>query len=317
MTPIDFLAACLVDAVIGDPPAWPHPVRWMGRLITLVEKWVRRFCVESGSLRLTGVALALGLPSLAFCAGWAVMATGTALHDGIGRGIGIWLASTVLAWRDLVDHVRAVSRALKAGTLDGARHSVGLIVGRDTDRLSEPEIVRATVETIAESASDGIIAPVFYLVVGGPPLALAYKAVSTLDSMIGHQDTAYRDFGWASAKLDDVVNWIPARLTGWLIALAAGAVCMNSRSVHRSGALLLRDGHKHPSPNSGRPEAAMAGALGIQLGGTNFYAGLRHDRPLLGDAKEPLLAAHIDRAQQIMTVAYLIAIAACLGILWR
>ncbi|HET9846903.1 MAG TPA: adenosylcobinamide-phosphate synthase CbiB [Nitrospira sp.] len=317
MTPIEFLAACLVDAVIGDPPAWPHPVRWMGRLIALAEKWVRRFCVGSGSLRLTGVALALGLPSLTFCAGWAVMATGAAVHDWIGRGIGIWLASTVLAWRDLIDHVRAVSRALKAGTLDEARHAVGLIVGRDTDRLSEQEIVRATVETIAESASDGIIAPVFFLVVGGPPLALAYKAVSTLDSMIGHRDAAYRDFGWASAKLDDVVNWIPARLTGWLIALAAGAVCWNTRSVHRSGAVLLRDGHKHPSPNSGRPEAAMAGALGIQLGGTNCYAGLRHDRPLLGDALAPLLAAHIDRAQQIMTVAYLIAIAACLGFLWE
>ena len=178
VTPSGFLGSVLVDAVIGDPPAWPHPVRWMGRLITCGEVDAR-FCVGVRLASLTGVALALGLPSLAFCAGWAVMATGTALHDWIGRGIGIWLASTVLAWRDLVDHVRAVSRALQAGTLDGARHSVGLIVGRDTDRLSEPEIVRATVETIAESASDGIIAPVFYLVVGGPPLALAYKAVST------------------------------------------------------------------------------------------------------------------------------------------
>jgi adenosylcobinamide-phosphate synthase len=133
----------------------------MGRLITLVEKWVRRFCVESGSLRLTGVALALGLPSLAFCAGWAVMATGTALHDGIGRGIGIWLASTVLAWRDLVDHVRAVSRALKAGTLEGARHSVGLIVGRDTDRLSEREI--AVLRLICEQLSTKEIASVLNL----------------------------------------------------------------------------------------------------------------------------------------------------------
>lgn len=317
MTPLDLLAACIVDAVIGDPPAWPHPVRWMGRLITRVEKWTRRFCVGSVSRRVTGIALALGLPSLAFCAGWVAIATGAAIHDWIGRGIGIWLASTVLAWRDLVDHVGAVSHALQTGTLDGARRSVSLIVGRDTDRLSEPEIVRATVETIAESASDGIIAPVFFLVLGGPPLALAYKAVSTLDSMIGHRDAAYEDFGWASAKLDDVVNWIPARLTGWLIALAAGAVCWNTRSVHRSGALLLRDGHKHPSPNSGRPEAAMAGALGVQLGGTNFYAGLRHDRPLLGDPQEPLLAAHITRAQHIMTVAYLIALAACLGFLWH
>jgi adenosylcobinamide-phosphate synthase len=317
VTPVDILAACMLDALLGDPHAWPHPVRGMGWLTTWAEKWVRRFCVGPGSLRITGAVLALGLPSLAFCAGWAFMAAGSAVHDWIGRGIGIWLASTVLAWRDLVDHVHAVSQALKAGTLERARHSVGFIVGRDTDRLSEPEIVRATVETIAESASDGIVAPLFFLVVGGPPLALAYKSISTLDSMIGHRDAAYRDFGWASARLDDLLNWIPARVTAWLIALAAGAVCRNARSVHRSGALLLRDGHKHPSPNSGRPEAAMAGALGVQLGGTNFYAGLRHDRPLLGDATEPLSAAHIDRALEIMTVAYLIAIAASLGLLWH
>jgi adenosylcobinamide-phosphate synthase len=317
VTSVDLLAACMLDAVIGDPNRWPHPVRWMGWLTTWVEKQARRFCVGPGSLRLTGAALALGLPSMACFAGWAVIIAGTAVHDWVGRGIEIWLASTVLAWRDLVDHVHAVSQALRGGSLERARQSVGLIVGRDTDRLSEPEIVRATVETIAESASDGIIAPLLFLVIGGPPLALAYKAVSTLDSMIGHRDAAYRDFGWASAKLDDLLNWIPARVTAWLIACAAGAVCWNARSVHRSSALLLRDGHKHPSPNSGRPEAAMAGALGVQLGGTNFYAGLRHDRPLLGDATEPLSAVHIDRAQQIMTVAYLIAITAALAFLWH
>jgi adenosylcobinamide-phosphate synthase len=215
----------------------------MGRLITRVEWWTRRFCVGSVSLRVTGIALALGLPSLAFCAGWVAIATGTAIHEWIGRAIGIWLASTVLAWRDLVDHVRAVSQALQTGTLDGARHSVSLIVGRDTDRLSEPEIVRATVETIAESASDGIIAPVFFLVVGGPPLALAYKAVSTLDSMIGHRDAAYENFGWASAKLDDVVNWIPARLTGWLIALAAGAVVAGRAQASQSEQRQAGSGH--------------------------------------------------------------------------
>jgi adenosylcobinamide-phosphate synthase len=317
MTPFDFLAACTLDATIGDPRALPHPVRGMGKLIASVEKRVRSFCIGPRSLRVTGTILALGLPSLAYAVGWSLIAAGATIHDWVGRGIAICLASTVLAWRDLVDHVGAVSNALKAGSLDGARQAVGLIVGRDTDGLSESEVVRATVETVAESASDGIIAPVLYLVIGGPPAALAYKAISTLDSMVGHRDEQYRDFGWASARLDDLANWIPARITAWLIAAAAGVVFLNAGSIQRSGAILLRDGHKHPSPNSGRPEAAMAGALGVQLGGVNFYGGLRAHRPLLGDAQEPLSVRHVDRARWIMTVAYLMAIAGSMRFLWR
>jgi adenosylcobinamide-phosphate synthase len=307
----------MLDAMIGDPHSLPHPVRWMGRLITAGENLIRRFCAGPRSLRLAGVVLALGLPTLAFCAGWAIMAGGTAIHDWIGRGVGIWLASTVLAWRDLVDHIRSVSDALKAGMMERARHAVGLIVGRDTDRLSEPEIVRAAVETIAESASDGVVAPLVFLVIGGPPLALAYKAISTLDSMIGHRDAVHRDLGWASAKLDDLVNWIPARITAGLIAIAAAPVSSSLSAVYRSFMILLRDGHKHPSPNSGRPEAAMAGALGVQLGGTNCYAGAQEHRPLLGDAAQPLSAVHIRQAVWMMTVAYLLAIVGSLVVLWR
>jgi adenosylcobinamide-phosphate synthase len=269
------------------------------------------------ALRAAGTLLAAGLPAAACVAGWAVIAAGTAVHDWIGLGIGIVLASTTLAWRDLVDHVRAVSSALNAGALEQARHAVGLIVGRDTEQLSEAEVVRAAVETIAESACDGVIAPLLFLVVGGPPLALAYKAVSTLDSMIGHRDEAYREFGWASARLDDLANWLPARITAWLIAAAAGLVLVSAKAMKRSGAILLRDGHKHPSPNSGRPEAAMAGALGVQLGGVNYYGGSRDERPVLGDAGTPLSVGHLDRAASIMTVAYALAIAASVSVLWR
>jgi adenosylcobinamide-phosphate synthase len=183
------------------------------------------------------------------------------------------MAATTLAWRDLVDHVGAVSAALKTGSLERARQAVGLIVGRDTQQLSESEVIRAAVETIAESACDGVIAPLLFLVAGGPPLAIAYKAVSTLDSMVGHRDDEYRDVGWASARLDDFANWVPARLTAWMIAAAAGLVLFSAKAMAKSSAILLRDGHKHPSPNSGRPEAAMAGALGVQLGGLNWYGG--------------------------------------------
>lgn len=317
MTPVEMLAACVLDAAIGDPRGMPHPVRWMGRVIDLVYRLAREKCTGPFSLRAAGSILTVGLPATAFAVGWIAITAGTAVHDWIGHVVGIALAATSLAWRDLVDHVGAVSAALKSGSLERARQAVGLIVGRDTHDLSEADVVRASVETIAESACDGVIAPLLFLVVGGPPLALAYKAVSTLDSMIGHPEEEYRDFGWASAKVDDVANWIPARITGWLIAAAAGIVLLNAKAVKRSGEILLRDGHKHPSPNSGRPEAAMAGALGVQLGGVNFYGGHRAERPLLGDADTALSAAQVDRAAYIMSVAYLMAIAGAVRILWR
>ncbi|HKY73099.1 MAG TPA: adenosylcobinamide-phosphate synthase CbiB [Nitrospira sp.] len=317
MTAVELMAACALDAAIGDPPAMPHPVRWMGSLSAYLHRRVRTARMGPRSLRAAGALLALVLPTTAFLAGWALIAAGTAVHDWVGQGIGIALATTTLAWRDLVDHVRSVSAALKEGSLKRAREAVGLIVGRDTHDMSEPEVVRASVETIAESACDGVIAPLLCLVAGGAPLALAYKAVSTLDSMIGHPEEEYRDFGWASARLDDLVNWLPARITGWLIAAAAGLVLFSSTAAKRSGVVLLRDGHKHPSPNSGRPEAAMAGALGIQLGGINFYGGRRAERPVLGDAGAPLSVGHVDRAAHIMTVAYLMAIAGSLRFLWR
>ena len=316
MTPIEIVAACALDAAIGDPRILPHPVRWMGRVTASAHRRARARCTGPRSLLAAGLLLALGLPVTAFLAGWALITAGTAVHDWVGLAIGIGLAATTLAWRDLVDHVHAVSSALKEGSLERARQAVGLIVGRDTQNLSESEVVRASVETIAESACDGVIAPLLFLAVGGPPLALAYKAVSTLDSMVGHRDEEYREFGWASARLDDLANWIPARITGWLIAVAAGVVLFSAKALKRSGAILLRDGHKHPSPNSGRPEAAMAGALGVQLGGVNFYAGHRAERPVLGDASVSLSVGDIDRAARIMTVAYMMAIIGSVRLLW-
>jgi adenosylcobinamide-phosphate synthase len=317
MTAIDVVAACALDAVIGDPRAMPHPVRWMGGLIALSHRQLRHWCRGPLSLRAAGIVMAAVLPAAAFAAGWAAIEAGNAVHDWVGRGVGICVAATTLAWRDLVDHVRAVSSALQAGSLERARVAVGMIVGRDTQQLTEGEVVRAAIETIAESGCDGVIAPLLFLALGGPPLALAYKAVSTLDSMVGHRDEEYRDFGWASARLDDLVNWIPARVTAWLIAAAAGIVLVSAKAAKRSGVILLRDGHKHPSPNSGRPEAAMAGALGVQLGGVNVYAGYREERPVLGDALTPLSLLQLQRAERIVTVAYLMAIAVSARFLWR
>jgi adenosylcobinamide-phosphate synthase len=317
MMPVDLVAACALDAALGDPSEFPHPVRWMGRVIGYLHRRIRAMCKRPSSLRGAGVLLALGLPATAFAAGWALIEGGTWIHEWVGRGIGIALAATTLAWRDLTDHARAVSGALRAGSLERARQAVGMIVGRDTQQLSETEVVRAAVETIAESACDGIIAPLMFLLAGGPPLALAYKAISTLDSMVGHRDEEYLDVGWASARLDDLANWLPARLTACLIAAAGGLVSFSAGAFVRSAVIFLRDGHKHPSPNSGRPEAAMAGALGVQLGGVNFYRGRPSTRPLLGNAESPLTVRHVSRAVQIMTLAYVLSLIGAVRWLWR
>jgi len=240
------------------------------------------------------------LPTGAYAAGALLIWLAGLIDPLLSPVATVLLAWTTLATRDLMDHVRSVQRALQSCSLSEARVAVAQIVGRDTEEMAEADIVRATVETIAESTADGIVAPLLYLVIGGAPLALAYKAISTLDSMIGHMDDRYRWFGWASARLDDVANFLPARMTALLLVLSAGIVSQSWPTMQRAWQVLLRDGGQHPSPNSGRPEAAMAGALGVQLGGVNRYDGLSLERPCLGDPVQPLTQAHIDRALTLM-----------------
>jgi adenosylcobinamide-phosphate synthase len=311
MTAGELFLACLLDAILGDPRWVPHPVRLFGRIIERYERWSRGVGSGSREERALGLALALGLPAAAYLAGWLAVEAGGLIHHAGRAAAGVLLAWTTLAGRDLFDHALLVLRAVQAGDLQAARLAVSRIVGRDTADLSETEVVRATVEAVAESASDGVIAPLFYLARGGPPLALAFKAVSTLDSMVGHLDKRYRHLGWASARLDDAANWAPARLTGLLFVIAAWL------SMGRGGAalcILRRDGAKHPSPNSGRPEAAMAGALGVQLGGVNFYAGRPSDRPRLGDPEAPLGPCHIEAALRLLGLATGAAVLFAVGV---
>jgi adenosylcobinamide-phosphate synthase len=249
---------------------------------------------------MAGVLLAVALPTGAYAAGALLIWLGSSIGPLWGSLVTVLLAWTTLAARDLIDHVVSVQRALQSVSLTEARAAVAKIVGRDTEEMAESDIVRATVETIAESTADGIIAPLFYLILGGVPLALAYKAVSTLDSMIGHVDDRYRWFGWASARLDDLANFLPARITALLLVLSAGIVSRSWPAMQCAWQIVLRDGGQHPSPNSGRPEAAMAGALGVQLGGINHYAGLPIERLCLGDPDQPLTRAHIGRALTLM-----------------
>ena len=306
--------ACLLDAAVGDPRWFPHPVRWMGSIVSWYDRQVHQLLLSPTKQRMAGVLLAVALPAGAYGAGALLIGFGSSIDPLWGSAVTVLLAWTTLAARDLMDHVLSVQRALRSVSLEEARSAVGKIVGRDTEGMAESDIVRATVETIAESTADGIIAPLFYLALGGAPLALAYKAVSTLDSMIGHLDDRYRWFGWASARLDDVANFLPARITALLLVLSAGIVSRSWSAMGHAWKILLRDGQQHPSPNSGHPEAAMAGALGVQLGGINRYDGRPIERPCLGDPDQPLTRAHIGRALTLMLWTSLSGV--LLGIGW-
>jgi adenosylcobinamide-phosphate synthase len=314
MTGGELAMACILDAAIGDPRWFPHPVRWMGFLVDWYDRLVHRLFLSSVKQRMAGVLLAVALPVGAYAFGALFIWFGSSIGPVWGSAAAVLLAWTTLAARDLIDHIAAVQRALQSASLAEARSAVAKIVGRDTEEMDESEIVRAAVETIAESTADGIVAPLFYLVIGGAPLALAYKAVSTLDSMIGHLDDRYRWFGWASARLDDVANFIPARFTALLLVLSAGIVSRSWPAMQRTWQIVLRDGGQHPSPNSGHPEAAMAGALGVQLGGTNRYDGFFIERPCLGDPNQPLTRAHIGRALTLMIWTSLVGV--LLGMGW-
>lgn len=315
MTADTLLLACTLDAVLGDPRWLPHPVRLMGRTIAWYEQMVRRVAAHRIGELVAGMVLAVGLPAVSYSFAWLAIEWSGRVHGVAGKGVEVLLAFTALASRDLSDHVVTVWRALATGSLEEARLAVARIVGRDTAQLSEAGVVRATVETVAESTSDGIVAPIFFLALGGAPLALAFKAINTLDSMIGHLDDRYRYFGWASARLDDLANWIPARVTAFLIVISAGVVFRTGESAKRAWYILLRDGKKHASPNSGHPEAAMAGALGVQLGGVTSYEGIPAERPVLGESILALSPHRISEALRVMWTVFGLAALLAAGLL--
>lgn len=282
ITPYILITAVLLDLLLGDPRRLPHPVVGIGRLISALETILRRLVrseLAGGALLLVGVVGSTYLLTFLLLRG------ACALHPYIGFAVSAWLSYTCLAARSLHHESKLVADRLIAGDLEGSRHFLSRIVGRDTDDLTEPEIWRALVETVAENTSDGVIAPLFYLMLGGPALGLAYKAVNTLDSMVGYRNERYLLFGRASARFDDLANWLPARITGLLMVAVAPLIGLSGKEAFR---MMLRDGRNHSSPNSGVPEAATAGALGVRLGGTNRYFGKPVEKPTIGDPRRDL-----------------------------
>ena len=275
------LAAFVLDFLLGDPRWLPHPVKLIGRCALFLEPLCRRTFRNE---RLAGIAAVFAVLAATGSLVYLLIRGASLVHPYLADAVSIIVLYTTFAARDLARHGLDVLESLQAGNLPEARQRVGLIVGRDTDRLEEGEIVRATVESIAENTSDGVTAPLFFAFVAGPLGAMLYKAVNTMDSTFGYKNERYLHFGWAAARLDDVVNYLPARLTGILIPAAAAFL---GRNPLRSLKILFRDARKHPSPNSGMTEAAMAGALGIQLGGMNVYFGKPSFRATMGDPLRP------------------------------
>ncbi|MCC8189324.1 MAG: adenosylcobinamide-phosphate synthase CbiB [Planctomycetes bacterium] len=291
-------AAFLLDLLCGDPRWLPHTVVAIGRLIERAEAGLRRlFPATPTGERLAGTLVVLVVVSVSCLTVTGLRAAAATVHPGAALAVEVFFGYQALATTSLRQAAGAVLERLQAGDLAGARTMLSHIVGRDTAGLDAPGIVRATVETVAENTSDGVLAPMLYLSLGGAPLAIVYKAINTMDSMLGYRNDTYRDFGWAAARLDDSANFLPARITALLMIPAAWICGLDGRGAWR---IFRRDRHRHTSPNAGQPEAAGAGALGIQLGGPAVYGGRRVEKPTLGDAVRPARPDAILRALRLM-----------------
>ncbi|NRS50127.1 adenosylcobinamide-phosphate synthase CbiB [Brevibacillus sp. HB2.2] len=298
-------AAYLIDRVVGDPRSLPHPVIIMGWWITRLELVIRSLFKEESHLKLAGVLFPVVIVGGSYAVVWLILWGATFIHPVLAWILGAWLISTTIATKGLADAGMEIARHLVAGDMEAARRSLSMVVGRDTEQLDEPEVCRGAVETVAENIVDAIVSPLIFAAIGGAPLAMAYRAANTLDSMVGYKNEKYLNLGWASARFDDVLNYIPARLTALLLVAASWLQRLDGKQCW---AMIRRDAHLHPSPNSGLPEAGVAGALGVQLGGLNYYQGVASNRAKMGDAKRPLQASDIVATIRLMYLVSLLCL---------
>ena len=324
---IAMVAGFALDAVLGDPQDWPHPVRLIGKQIDIEEGLVRKYLLpeaaQAGSgwplsqeqtERLAGAAIAADVALIVPGATFLLLKACGKVHPILALGAETVLCYQLLATRSLCDESMKVHDALAKGDLEGARKAVSMIVGRDTDELDEEGVAKAAVETVAENTSDGVVAPLLFMGLGGAPAAMAYKAVNTLDSMIGYKNDKYLNLGRVSAKLDDALNIVPSRIAGVLMCGAANLVGLDGANAWQ---VFKRDRYKHSSPNSAHTEAACAGALGVQLGGPNKYFGKLVEKPTIGDDTRPVETADIERANKLMyaTAALGLVLACAMGLI--
>lgn len=307
---MDVLAAYVIDLIAGDPYWLPHPVRFIGKLVRKTERFLtkrihRKRGAKAAEKRRAGVVLCFFVVAVTAGTVWLVLKLAALVHPLLFHILNIYILYTALAARCLAVESKKVYRTLKDGDIEGSRKGLAMLVGRETSHLGEKEIIRGVVETTAENTVDGVISPLVYAFAGslfgfGAPLVYAFKAASTLDSMVGYMNEKYSDFGKASARFDDILNYIPARFSGFIIPLSSFLL---GKGFKRSFLIMLRDRRNHKSPNCAYPEAAVAGALGIRLGGDNVYSGKIVKKPTIGDPDKELEPGDITDTIRIMYMA--------------
>jgi adenosylcobinamide-phosphate synthase len=291
------LATVFFDLLIGDPRSGFHPVVLIGKLITILENLLYRKHYSSYWQKAAGAILVVTVLSTVYSMAWLITMVLHTLSPWVSFLGSAFLLSFTISPRSLAAAGNEIKNYLLDGNLSQARYKVGWIVGRDTENLNVAEITRATVETVAENIVDGIISPLFYAAIGGVPLAFMYRAVNTLDSMVGYKNDKYMNFGMIAARVDDIFNYIPARVNGILLLCAALILGYNMRAGAKA---IMEDAAKHPSPNSGIAEAGVAGALDISLGGLNYYGGVASMRAVMGHGKNELRPVHILQTIKMM-----------------
>ena len=312
MTVWAVLGGFVLDALFGDPAWLPHPVVYMGKAISKLEKFLRPRLPKTPQGELLGGAIvAFSLPVGTFLLTGLVCWGAARLHPLLGLAVQMFWCGQALAARGLVQESTNVYKELKKPDLPGARKAVSRIVGRDTAELTAEGVTKAAVETVAENASDGVIAPLLYMLIGGAPLALTYKAINTMDSMLGYKNEKYLYFGRVPAKLDDVANYLPSRLAALLWVAAAAFTHNDAKGAWK---IWRRDRRRHASPNSAQTESACAGALGVQLAGPAYYFGQYYPKLTIGDALRPIEPEDILRANRMMYVESILALAIGLGL---
>ena len=306
MIELAVLGGFVLDSIFADPAWLPHPVVFMGKCISGLEKFLRARLpkTQQGEL-LGGAVLAFCLPVGTFLLTSLVCMGAAKLSPWLGLLVQMFWCGQALAAKGLAQESRNVYAQLQKNDLPAARKAVSRIVGRDTQNLTAEGVTKAAVETVAENASDGVIAPLLYMLIGGAPLALTYKAINTMDSMVGYKNETYLYFGRAAAKLDDAANYIPSRIAALLWAAAAAVTGNDAKGAWR---IWRRDRRNHASPNSAQTESACAGALGVQLAGPAYYFGEYYPKPTIGDALRPIEPEDILRADRMMYAASLLAL---------
>ncbi|MEL7647186.1 MAG: adenosylcobinamide-phosphate synthase CbiB [Sedimentibacter sp.] len=302
---IPLIAGYIIDFLIGDPQGFPHPVRLIGKLISFMEKALRKKCSLAEDERKAGMVLWFTVVGTSYLVPLIILLVAAKVNTFIALAVHSIMCYYILAARSLRDESMLVYNNLHAGDMEKARKSLSYIVGRDVEHLNNVQIAKAAVETVAENTSDGVIAPMLYILVGGAPLGFMYKAINTLDSMVGYKNDKYINFGRFSAKADDAANFLPARIASYLMITAAYVLKMDYASAYR---IYRRDRYNHKSPNSAHTESVCAGALNIMLGGPSCYNGVLVEKPVIGDNKREVKNDDIIKANNLMYATSLLCL---------